>query len=448
MDTVIAQATPSGESAIAVIRVSGPLSKQICKKACGYKKVVPRLAKLVNYVSVESKPIDEVIVTFYGEGNSYTGQDCLEISCHGNPLLSEWIIKDLIKHGCRLAEPGEFTKLAFLNGNIDLSQAEAVAQIISAKNHTALEAAQRNLKGELSKILTNIQDEILGLQAGIEVYIDFPEEDIGEEDRDQYEKKVDQIISELEKILEQSDKLNLFENDLRVTLVGLPNAGKSSLFNELLGKERALVSKLKGTTRDYLEMSLKVDNNWITLIDTAGIHNSLDELELEGIKRTYKQIEKADIVILVVDVSIPYPIEKINKIISMCENKTIILVKNKIDLEEVTENKNFKTKLEANVSCTTKSGIDHLKKLLIKSIDNIVGKEKEDILYIGERHRLLITNCLQEIKEAKTKFQSGMGIEIISSDLTSARINIDRMIGNKTNEDILDKLFGEFCIGK
>ena len=132
----------------------------------------------------------------------------------------------------------------------------------------------------------------------------------------------------------------------------------------------------------------------------------------------------------------------------MCENKTIILVKNKIDLEEVTENKNFKTKLVANVSCTTKSGIDHLKKLLIKSIDNIVGKEKEDILYIGERHRLLITNCLQEIKEAKTKFQSGMGIEIISSDLTSARINIDRMIGNKTNEDILDKLFGEFCIGK
>jgi tRNA modification GTPase len=448
METIIAQATPSGESAISVIRVSGHLSKEICKNACGYEKINSRIAKLANYHSVENKLIDQIVITFYQEGNSYTGQDSIEISCHGNPLISEWIIKDLLKYGCRLAEPGEFTKLAFLNGNIDLSQAEAVAQIIAAKNHTALEAAQRNLKGDLSNLLTKIQDDILNIQASIEAYIDFPEEDLGDENKKEYIRKIDIITRELKNLLDQSDKLNLFKKNLRVSLIGLPNAGKSSLFNELLGKDRALVSSVKGTTRDYLEMNLKFDDTWITLIDTAGIHDSSNDLEIEGIKRSYNQIDEADIILWVVDVSSHYPTEELNKIKSVCGDKTIILVKNKIDLGEFEDSIDYQQKLVVEVSCTTKLGIGNLKEILSELINNTFGYKDEKVLYIGERHKQLIQNCLQSISESKRNFESDIGIEIISSDLTTARINIDQIIGAKTNEDMLDKLFGEFCIGK
>jgi len=448
METIIAQATPSGESAITVIRVSGHLCKEICKKACDYEKINSRIAKLANYRSVENKLIDQVLITFYQEGNSYTGQDCIEISCHGNPLISEWIIKDLLKYGCRLAEPGEFTKLAFLNGNIDLSQAEAVAQIIAAKNHNALEAAQRNLKGELSTLLTQIQDNILDIQAAIEAYIDFPEEDLGDENKKEYIRKIDILTNELENLLDQSDKLNLFNKNLRVSLIGLPNAGKSSLFNELTGKDRALVSTVKGTTRDYLEMNIKINDDWITLVDTAGIHNASNDLEIEGIKRSYNQIEEADIIIWVVDVSAPYPIQELNKIKSVCEDRTSILVKNKIDLGEFEDSIDYQQKLVVEVSCTTKLGIAKLREIISELINNTFGYKEEKVLYVGERHKKLIENCLQYILESKRNFESDVGIEIISSDLTTARNNIDQIIGVKTNEDILDKLFGEFCIGK
>ena len=282
----------------------------------------------------------------------------------------------------------------------------------------------------------------------MEAYIDFPEEDIGDESKNNYVFKIENIKNKLQSLVDQSDKLNLLEKNLRAVLIGQPNAGKSSLFNEVLGEDRALVSKIKGTTRDYLEMNFKIGDNWITLVDTAGVHDSSDDLENEGIKRTFEQIEGADIIIWVVDVSVPYPIHELNEILRLCEEKFIILVNNKIDLERTNEKIDINTKYEIEISCTTKSGIEDFKTILSECIQEILGNNNDDIMYIGQRHKVQINKCLQRVLECKKGLESDTAIEIISSDLTDARSSIDQMIGNKTNEDMLDKLFGEFCIGK
>lgn len=448
IDTIIAQATPSGESALAVLRLSGPLCSEILESSCGVKNFVPRRANLAYYLDLSGAKLDQILITFFHNGNSYTGQDLLEISCHGNPLIADLICDDLLKRGCRLAKPGEFTKLAFLNGKIDLSQAESVAQIISAKTQQSLQAAQRNLKGELTTVLKEIQDNILNLQAIIEASIDFPEDDIEMNDSSTQNEIFDKIKLELEELLKHASRTNILERNLRVVLTGFPNAGKSSLFNEILGKCRSLVHDEAGTTRDYLEIDLKVGKYTITLVDTAGIRESNSDIEQRGVKLAYEQIEQSDIVIWVVDSSVPYPSSDIETFIGLLKNKSSFLVLNKNDLE-TTEwmPKNIGLPM-INVSCTNKDGIEEVIQMIDTHIEKLIGDSDENSLYVGKRHNQLINLCLKEINQFQESESKGIGYEIISSYLTLARQYIDEMIGIKTNENMLDKLFGQFCIGK
>ena len=448
METIIAQATPKGESAIALIRVSGSKCRTILKEACNYNNIIPRFSKLCSYCDSNNNELDQILVTFFEKGKSYTGLDSFEICCHGNPLISQLICEDLIKRGCRVATPGEFTKLSFINGKIDLSQAESVAQIISARNQNSLAAAQRNLRGELSNQLTSIQDKILNLQASIEAFIDFPEDDLGTEDHDLQRMLCGEVISCLELLLEHASKTTFLNKDIKVALIGLPNAGKSSLFNEILGKKRAIVHEKKGTTRDYLEVFVKCGKTGFMLIDTAGVHETKNDIESVGVELSYEQVIEADVVLWVVDNSLPYPPDLPKKFLDIFQEKHVILVRNKSDIESVGPFQKSTSFDEINISCKERYGIKLLEDTICNRIDELQRFENDEVLLIGERHKDLINKCLEDVRCFESQLSQGIGIEILSTYLKSSREYIDEMIGIKTNENMLDKLFGQFCIGK
>ena len=447
METIIAQATPLGESAIAIIRVSGINCRQIIKNACKITKIQPRHANLSDYIGINGNYIDQVIITFFEKGKSYTGEECLEISCHGNPMIAEQLCEDLINRGCRLAEPGEFTKLAFLNGKIDLSQAESVAEIISAKNNKHLAAALRNLKGDLSSRLTEIQDKILTLQASIEAYIDFPEDELGAEDLISINKLTKSIISSVKNILYQASQTDFLKKNIRIALVGLPNAGKSSLFNELLGRKRVLVHEKAGTTRDYIEHDIRIKSNWVTIVDTAGIHESINSVEMAGVELSREQIVDSDIILWVIDNSVPYPADQFDEILEMIKNNPKLLILNKIDLPshlKIKTNLNVKVK---RISCSTQEGISDLVNEIGEIISEINGEDNETLL-IGKRHETLFSSCLDDVLQFEKLIYTSAGYELASIHLSSARAAVDEIIGIKTTENMLDKLFEQFCIGK
>jgi tRNA modification GTPase len=449
MDTIVAQATPSGESALGVIRVSGDLAEKIATSSCNKRKIIPRVATLAEYKSQGGDLIDQVLITYFEAGKSYTGEESIEISCHGNPLIEELICKDLMDRGCRLAEPGEFTKRAFLNGKIDLSQAESVAQIIAAKNEHSLALAHRNLKGELSKKLILIQESILELQASLEAHIDFPEDDLGEDDPSQSLDHTNQIINELKSLLEQAKRTKFLQRNIRVVLVGHPNVGKSSLFNALAGKNRAIIHTQAGTTRDYLETDIKVRDKWITLVDTAGVHVTKDEIELAGIELTKDQADQADILIWVTDSSTPHPTLLPEAFLSYIENKPTLLLRNKIDLGNSGWKPDVNKQLpEILLSLKNSNDISNVEKALSEMLDEIIKPGAENEFLIGTRHENLIVSCLRDIEIFLENLNDGIGYELSLKFLTSARDYLDQMIGFKSNDDMLDLLFGKFCIGK
>ena len=449
MDTIVAQATPSGESALGVIRVSGELARKVAMSSCNKREIVPRVATLTEYKSQGGDLIDQVLITYFEAGKSYTGEESIEISCHGNPLIEGLICKDLMDRGCRLAEPGEFTRRAFLNGKIDLSQAESVAQIIAAKNEHSLELAHRNLKGELSKKLILIQESILELQASLEAHIDFPEDDLGEDDPSKTLDHTSQIINELKSLLEQAKRTKFLQRNIRVVLVGHPNVGKSSLFNALAGKNRAIIHTQAGTTRDYLETELRIRDKWITLVDTAGVHVTKDEIELAGIELTKDQADQADILLWVTDSSTPHPTLLPEAFTFYIENKPTLLLKNKIDLGNSGWKQNINIQLpEILLSLKNSHDMSNVEKAISEMLDELIKPGTENEFLIGTRHETLIVSCLSDIEIFLENLNDGVGYELSIKLLTSARDYLDQMIGFKTNDDMLDLLFGKFCIGK
>ncbi len=450
LDTIVSLATPNGESAIAVIRVSGVLSSAVLKGAFEVElnKIKPRRAVYKNYNSVSGNVLDEVVYVYYKGKASYTGEDSLEINCHGNTLISQKIIQDLIVRGCRMAEPGEYTKRAFLNEKLDLTQAEAVSDLIRAKNDYAIDVARKQLKGLLGQEIKALRSKLIKVLAVLEAYIDFPDEDLPDEETDGPKKSLVDIGAKVNVLLNSHRVRRKLLEGVKLLLLGSPNAGKSSLLNELIGENRAIVSAEPGTTRDYIKESMTINNYEVNVIDTAGLHETDSIIEQSGISKTFDQVAEADMFLLVVDSAVSPP-ELPKKIQAAINAKNCIIVENKIDLNHSESlacfNKGFH---HARISIIDSKGINDLKASIGNLIESNINEHSGYSVVVNTRHVETLTEANKNIEDALLKFDTGEPSELIASDIKEAYLGLGNILGENNNEDMLDQLFSEFCIGK
>jgi len=446
-DTIIALATPAGVGAISVIRVSGQNSfLAIDKIFRGKIKIVDAASHTLHYGNIynsDNEHIDDVLISVFKTPNSYTGEDSVEISTHGNPLITQKIIELLVGEDVRLAEPGEFTKRAFLNSRIDLAKAEAVADIIGSRTEASFRGARNQLDGMLSKKVSELRTQLLNSSSFVELELDFAEEDIQFVNQDELLKRIDSIIIEIDTLLESYSFGRVIRDGVNVALVGKPNVGKSSLLNYILKESRAIVSEIPGTTRDVIREEVSIDGILFRLFDTAGIRTSEDSIEKEGVIRSRETIRNADVVLFLEDVTQGESKELFIDLINLTSPNKILKVVNKIDLD-----KNSKIDGDLKISAKTGEGIDLLfKKLKVVAIGTETYTEKTAIV-TNLRH----LNCLKKSREnlinARESILKKMSGEFISVDLRNAEMNLAEIIGEVTSDDILNNIFIKFCIGK
>lgn len=446
-DTIIALATPAGVGAISVIRVSGQNSfLAIDKIFRGKIKIVDAASHTLHYGNIynsDNEHIDDVLISVFKTPNSYTGEDSVEISTHGNPLITQKIIELLVGEDVRLAEPGEFTKRAFLNSRIDLAKAEAVADIIGSRTEASFRGARNQLDGMLSKKVSELRTQLLNSSSFVELELDFAEEDIQFVNKGELLKRIDSIIIEIDTLLESYSFGRVIRDGVNVALVGKPNVGKSSLLNYILKESRAIVSEIPGTTRDVIREEVSIDGILFRLFDTAGIRTSEDSIEKEGVIRSRETIRNADVVLFLEDVTQGESKELFIDLINLTSPNKILKVVNKIDLD-----KNSKIDGDLKISAKTGEGIDLLfKKLKVVAIGTETYTEKTAIV-TNLRH----LNCLKKSREnlinARESILKKMSGEFISVDLRNAEMNLAEIIGEVTSDDILNNIFIKFCIGK
>ena len=447
-DTIAALATPSGSGALAIVRISGP-GALVLAEIFQAEEPRPRLAKYADYKDKTGITVDDVIFTYYPEKHSSTGEHVLEISCHGNPYITQRILSDLLERGCRLAEPGEFTRRSFLNGRIDLSQAEAVMDLISARSERALAAANRQLRGGLALHMKPIINELISAVATVEAYIDFPEEDLPEEDKNKIKGYINRVLDGSIQLLATQRYGDLLRDGIRTVIIGEPNAGKSSLLNRLIGRDRAIVSPQAGTTRDFLEERIIIGPHCIRLVDTAGLNINPDPIEKLGIDKTVECIQSADIILLVVDSTKKAPVTD-SRITEHITSSNTLTVLNKSDLLTVST----PTALIPNqintvlISAYNGTGVDLLKEWIIKKADSLKPASEEDAVFINARHAHALSQAQTCLREGLVKLDKNAPTELLASDLRSALNFLGDISGHIDNEQILDRLFASFCIGK
>jgi len=449
-DTIIAQSTPSGQSALALVRISGPLCTGIAEGALALPCPTPRKCYLSEYRSSEKNEIlDQVMATYFSEGKSFTGDATLEISCHGNSLIVERILQDLLVRGCRIAQPGEFSRRAFMSGKIDLTQAEAIAELISARSDAQLKIANSNLKGSLSKLFKSLQSCILRMQALLEASLDFPEDEIEEESQASLIDEMNSISNRMEGFIKNSHKKKHLANTLKVLLIGPPNAGKSTIFNSMLGQERALVSENPGTTRDYIGQEMIVGDYRIELIDCAGIRNSSNQTEALGVSNSLALIDDASLVLFVIDGSLPYPTEFHDMVSQIISEQDTIVIENKDDLPKDGGDRNYPPHVLLITVCAHDSeGTDEVIQSIDQHFHNKYPYDPAKDVIVNARHSDLLNKAHARLTHAKKLLESNEGVEIVLQELNHCRSHVDEIIGSKTNEDVLDLLFNQFCIGK
>ena len=441
-DTIAAIATANGIGSIAIVRVSGSIALEIAKKLTKKDSFQPRVATLSNIYDKNDEFIDEAIVIYFKAPNSFTGEDIVEFQTHGGFVVSNKILKSVLDYGARIAEPGEFSKRAFLNDKIDLSKAEAIAQIIEAKSEDAAKILAKQLKGDLKNYIDDIRDSLIEMLAYSEVTIDYAEEDLPEDIIHQIQEKIKKISDKLNKTLISSKAREGLMQGFRVSIVGKPNVGKSSLLNSLLNYDRAIVSDIAGTTRDTIEEQVRIGSHLIKIVDTAGIREANDEIEKIGIKRSKEQIEQSDIVLALFDGSREFD-EEDKKILELLENysdKEIIKIKTKIDLEQKFGFE-IKFDLELNTKDDTLKLIDILKEKLDKH--NV----SDEVMLISQRQIDAIANCVENLNSAYEPLEFGE-LEIFSFYINNAIKSLNSITKGFDNEEMLDKMFGSFCLGK
>lgn len=457
-DTITAIATPIGEGGLGVIRISGASSLAIAKELFKpiskkpVKKIPSFSASLGNIVDpYTNEVIDEIILTIFRSPKSYTKEDMVEFSCHGGIVVLKRVLELIIKKGAKLAAPGEFTKRAFLNGRIDLAQAEAVADIIRAKTDLSLKLSVKQLTGSLSKEVNILRNNLKEIIANLESRIDFSEEDIEAFDLKRIQHKCEKIVSHISKLIESAKEGEIIRTGISAVIIGKPNTGKSSLLNSLLDEERAIVTSIPGTTRDTIEGIINIEGIAVKLIDTAGIRESKNPIEQIGIKRTKNAIEEADIIICIFDGSESLTKED-EKICSNLIHKKTIGIVNKSDLKRKIDLKKVKKLLPNSsiiiISALKKQGLDELKEKIAKI--SLSGKTEisDAVIVTNIRHRKALEQTVKSMKLALESIKQNMSEELICLDLRNSLNYLGEIVGETTTEDILATIFSSFCIGK
>ena len=446
-ETIVAPATPSGEGALAVIRASGPGVPGLVRALFGTPPP-PRTIRLAAYRDLQGRILDSLLFVHFPEKASYTGEAVLELTPHGNPWLVRKILDDLLSRGCRLAEPGEFTRRAFLNGRLDLTQAEAVAQLIQARSERALEAARRQLAGSVGDAVRAFADRLLALTAELEAYIDFPEEDLPPEDTAGPLQTLARLLREMENLIATRRYASLIHDGVKCVILGEPNAGKSSLLNALTGEDRVIVSPEPGTTRDYVEERIHVGSYLLRVIDTAGLHEAASALETQGISRSLQQIESADLLLVVLDSTRPTP-SLPDAVLSLLGRTATVVVENKVDLAENPDLAAFAPPSpHVRLSAATGSGLDSLREAIRSTLESGLDIPDESAVLVSARHADALQSARSALKAGLRKMRAGEPPELAASDLHAAIEAIGTIVGKIDNEAMLDRLFARFCIGK
>ena len=443
--TIVAIATASGISSISIIRVSGDLALTLAQKVSKKNEIIPRHAHLTSLYNKDDHLIDHAILIYFKNPHSFTGEDIVEFQCHGGMIVAQEILETLLAHGAVLAEPGEFSKRAFLNGKIDLTKAEAIAKLIEAKSVDAAKILAKQLKGDLKEFVDESRDAMLRATAYSEVMIDYAEEDIPDDIMKNILEQLDALIIKIENIVDASKRRKGLIEGFRVAIIGKPNVGKSSLLNGLLSYERAIVSEIAGTTRDTIEEQVRIGSHIIRLIDTAGIREARDTIEKIGVERSLDSVEEADVIIALFDSSRVFDDEdaKIVDILTNIEDKEIIVALNKSDLEKVLDTSVLESFEPIEVS--TKHNFKTLTDKLQKYFDNI-GTD-EELMLISTRQIEAVEKTKQAIIEAKEPLLLGE-LEFFSYHLQDAITALSSISKPYDSEEVLDKMFGEFCLGK
>jgi len=505
VDTIAALSTPYGVSGIAVVRFSGSDCERLAREIFEKETFEARRVYHGFYRLISGEVLDEVVWTFFAEGASYTGEPMLEISCHGNPLIVRQLLKDAFQRGCRQAEPGEFTRRAFLNHKIDLCRAEAVADVIHAQSLQALTLAQKQLSGSFSREIENFIQQLTDQIAIVEAYLDFPEEDLPEEDRKRFLEQQNSLMQTIEHLLRAHEAYVPLKDGIRTVIVGLPNAGKSTLFNKLLGFERAIVSSIPGTTRDFIAETLSFEPYALRLVDTAGLRDTENDIELLGIEQTREQLEKADLILWVIDGSQPWngdlealkakvppekvlvllnkadcgvhpsvaekfpKVEDVLRVLKAKEEGTSTIAGNKEAEGSVFEKKEIMQQKEAVcLSDSEKKQISSdgfpspvlvlsLKDeaclpLLRQRLKQFLDERYEDVSNVGflvhERHAEALRQAHQSLQHASMLLEQKNSDDCLAADLKEALHSLEAIVGRVDYEQVLDKVFSKFCIGK
>ena len=443
-DTIAAISTPPGEGAIALVRISGVNAVQIADKIFRGKEEPSRFASHVQHlgeiVGAENQLIDQVVLSIHRAPASYTGEDLVEISCHGGTLVSAKVLEACLRAGATAARPGEFTERAFLSGKMDLTQAEAVIDLIRARTDLALRSATEQLEGRLGDQIRKIRDELIALLAHINASIDFPEEGIAPDEGETLCARLDCILEEIAALLATADQGRVLREGVRVVIYGATNAGKSSLLNRLLGYDRVIVSDTHGTTRDIIEETVNLDGVPIRLLDTAGLRASESKLESEGIARTEKSLQLADLRLHIADRNAPKPAHFNGR----ADDANEIVVLNKSDLPEDSDWKNFPA---LRISCVTGEGLPRLQTEILARIRQ-QNLRPESAVAINTRHRDCLRRALESCDRARAALVQGISPEYVAIDLDQGLRAVGEVIGVVDVEQILDSVFSQFCIGK
>lgn len=442
-NTIAAIATPPGEGGIAVIRISGkeaiPIAASIFSgPVASYKTHTCHFGKILD----GEEAIDEALLIVMRAPRSYTGEDTVEIQCHGGSLITKRVLEVVLKAGAKAAGPGAFTHQAFMNGKLDLAQAEAVQAFIGAKNELSLKAAREQLEGKLSAHIQGLQKELLDIAAILEAWVDFPEE--GLEFATQ-----DEVIASLESTLQKMHQLEATFHDgkkiqegIRLCLAGPPNAGKSSLMNALLGQERSIVTHIPGTTRDTLEAEMRLGGLHFHLLDTAGIRETDEIVEQEGIRRSKLAMQSADLILLMIDVTAPIP----NDLLATCAPEKTLLIWNKIDLPHTIPHISFPH--QAPISAKLGTGVTELKKTLEALVWQGAVAPKDEIILTQARHKEALSDAAKDLQTLIDGLKTEISPEFLAADMRNCLRRLGSIIGMDITEDILSAIFSKFCVGK